>query len=55
MGAAAPNLRKLAPEQRVTAITHCRDTYRVTTSDGQIMDYWSATFASRPTPARSVR
>jgi cytochrome c len=36
----APNLRKLKPDQRVTSITHCRDTYTVTTSDGQKMDYW---------------
>jgi cytochrome c len=40
MGGAAPNLRQLTPDQRVTAITHCRDTYTVTTSDGQKMDYW---------------
>ena len=39
-GMAAPNLRQLTPDQRVTAITHCRDTYTVTTSDGQTMDYW---------------
>jgi cytochrome c len=36
----APNLRQLTPEQRVTGITHCRDTYTVSTSDGQKMDYW---------------
>jgi cytochrome c len=40
MDEAAPNLRQLTPEQRVSAISHCRDTYRVTTSDGQTMDYW---------------
>jgi len=39
-GGDAPNLRKLSPDQRVTAITHCRDTYTVSTSDGQKMDYW---------------
>jgi len=38
--AAAPNLRKLTPSQRVTTITHCGDTYTVATSDGQKMDYW---------------
>lgn len=37
---AAPNLRKLTPTQRVTTITHCGDTYTVTTSDGHKMDYW---------------
>jgi cytochrome c len=40
MDEAAPNLRQLTPQQRVTAITHCRDSYTVTTSDGQTMDYW---------------
>jgi cytochrome c len=40
MGGAAPNLRQLTPDQRVTSITHCRDTYTVKTSDGQSMDYW---------------
>jgi cytochrome c len=39
-GAADPNLRQLTPNQRVTGISHCRDTYKVTTSDGQTMDYW---------------
>jgi len=39
-GSDAPNLRKLSPDQRVTAITHCGDTYTVSTSDGQKMDYW---------------
>jgi cytochrome c len=39
-GAADPTLRQLTPNQRVTGISHCRDTYKVTTSDGQTMDYW---------------
>jgi cytochrome c len=39
-GGEAPNLRQLTPDQRVTGITHCRDTYTVSTSDGQTMDYW---------------
>lgn len=39
-GVAAPNLRQLTPDQRVTSISHCRDTYTVKTSDGQRMDYW---------------
>jgi cytochrome c len=39
-GVAAPNLRQLRPDQRVTSISHCRDTYTVKTSDGQSMDYW---------------
>jgi cytochrome c len=39
-GAADPSLRRLTPNQRVTGISHCRDTYKVTTSDGETMDYW---------------
>jgi cytochrome c len=40
MGGAAPNLKKLAPEQRVRAISLCRDTYKVTTVDGNTRDFW---------------
>lgn len=36
----APNLKKLNPSQRVTGITHCRDTYRVTTADGKTRPFW---------------
>ena len=36
----APNLKKLNPEDRVQAIGYCRDTYRVTTNDGKIRDFW---------------
>src|SRR5262245_20381970 len=39
-GGDAPNLRTLSPDQRVIEITHCRDTYTVTTGDGTKMDYW---------------
>jgi cytochrome c len=35
-----PNLRKLAAEERVQAVTYCRDTYRVTTGDGKTRDFW---------------
>jgi cytochrome c len=35
-----PDLKKLDPENKVTAITYCPDTYRVTTADGQTWDYW---------------
>lgn len=38
--APVPNLRHLAPDHRVTAIGHCRDTYRLTTADGQTKDFW---------------
>jgi cytochrome c len=35
-----PDLKKLDPENTVTTITYCPDTYRVTTADGQTWDYW---------------
>jgi cytochrome c len=39
-GGRAPNLKTLDPAQRVTAFTHCRDTYRVTTADGKTRHFW---------------
>ncbi len=35
-----PNLKTLEPGQRVTAITYCRDTYRVITADGKTRHFW---------------
>ena len=35
-----PNLKKLDPAKHVTEITHCRDTYRVTTADGKTRAFW---------------
>jgi cytochrome c len=35
-----PNLKKLDPNDKVTAIAYCRDTYRVTTGDGDTHDFW---------------
>ncbi len=35
-----PNLKHLAPEKQVKAITHCHDTYRVTTADGKTRAFW---------------
>jgi cytochrome c len=37
---AVPNLKKLAPEDRVQTIAHCKDTYKVTTADGKTRDFW---------------
>jgi cytochrome c len=37
---AAPNLKKLDPEDRVQTITYCVDTYRVTTADGKSHAFW---------------
>jgi cytochrome c len=39
-GGAVPNLKKLEPDERVAKITHCRDTYRVTTEDGKTRAFW---------------
>jgi cytochrome c len=39
-GGSAPNLNKLDPEDRVRSINHCGDTYKVTTADGKIRDFW---------------
>jgi cytochrome c len=35
-----PNLKKLAPAEQVKAIRYCRDTYHVTTGDGETHDFW---------------
>jgi cytochrome c len=39
-GGPDPNLKKLEPGIQVKAITYCRDTYRVTTSDGKTRAFW---------------
>jgi cytochrome c len=39
-GGALPNLKRLDPEDRVQAINHCGDTYKVTTADGKTRDFW---------------
>lgn len=39
-GGQAPNLKKLDPSDRVQAITHCKDTYTVTTANGETHKYW---------------
>lgn len=41
MGRGGPtNLRVAGAEDLVTAIKHCRDTYHVTTADGETQDFW---------------
>ena len=42
MGGSArdPDLKKLDSASRVTRITYCHDTYRVTTSDGKTRAFW---------------
>jgi cytochrome c len=39
-GGEPPNLKKLAPAGQVKAIRYCRDTYHVTTADGETHDFW---------------
>jgi cytochrome c len=39
-GGKTPNLKKLDPEDRVQAISYCRETYKVMTGDGKTHDYW---------------
>jgi cytochrome c len=39
-GGSVPNLKKLDLEDRVQTITHCRDTYRITTADGKTRAFW---------------
>jgi cytochrome c len=39
-GGAVSNLKKLDAEDRVEKITHCHDTYRVTTEDGKTRAFW---------------
>ena len=39
-GRHAPNLKKLDPEDRVQAISYCKDTYAVTTANGQTRKFW---------------
>lgn len=39
-GGQVPNLKKLDPEDRVQAITYCKDTYTVTTKNGETRKFW---------------
>ena len=39
-GGQVPNLKKLDPEDRVQAITYCKDTYTVTTANGETHKFW---------------
>jgi cytochrome c len=39
-GGQVPNLKKLDPADRVQAITYCKDTYTVTTANGQSRKFW---------------
>jgi cytochrome c len=39
-GGQVPNLKALDPEDRIQSIDHCGDTYKVTTADGKVRDFW---------------
>jgi cytochrome c len=39
-GGSPPNLKSLEPDERVQKITHCKDSYRVSTADGKTHDFW---------------
>jgi cytochrome c len=39
-GGRVPNLKKLEPADRVQAITYCKDTYTVTTANGETRKFW---------------
>ena len=39
-GGQVPNLKKLEPADRVQAITYCKDTYTITTANGQAHKFW---------------
>jgi len=39
-GGDTTNLKKLDPAQRVQAITYCKDTYTITTANGQARKFW---------------
>jgi len=39
-GGQVPNLKHLDPENRVQAISYCKDTYTITTANGQTRKFW---------------
>ena len=39
-GGGVPNLKQVDAEDRVQAINHCGDSYKVTTADGNSRDFW---------------
>jgi cytochrome c len=39
-GGRVPNLKKLDPSEQVQQITYCKDTYTVSTADGQTRKFW---------------
>jgi cytochrome c len=39
-GGQVPNLKNLDPADRVQEITYCKDTYTITTANGQTRKFW---------------
>ena len=39
-GGRVPNLKKLDPEDRVQAVSYCKDTYTITSADAQTRKFW---------------
>jgi cytochrome c len=39
-GGEVPDLKKIEPSERVKSVAWCRDTYHVTTGDGETHDFW---------------
>lgn len=39
-GSNVPSLKKLGPAESVKAITYCKDTYTVTTANGETRKFW---------------
>jgi cytochrome c len=40
MSGDVPSLKQLEPNQQVTAIRYCGDTYNVTTANGETVPFW---------------
>lgn len=40
MSGERPNLKKVEPAEQVKTIRQCRDTYHITTADGETHDFW---------------
>jgi cytochrome c len=58
-GRRVPNLKHLDPEDRVQAISYCKDTYTITTANGQTRKFWERnlrlkTDASADGPEKNV-
>lgn len=51
-GGAVQNLKKLNTDERVQTIIHCKDTYRVTTTDGNIRDFWERNLRFKTDPSK---